>query len=241
MSLAKAKTKVTPKAKAKSKAGGKKQTRNPAKTSAQSSSQKKSAAQKIAVTKSGSRKLQKTSLPQTARSHLNTQARDLALALQAFSEAQLLEALRRREIDARVGEDYCTFRTAGPRVCTLIRAGNYIPGVPRESAFAELVWRAPDKSWEAAVEGRVAGAMFAADTNVADSARATGYAIANARVGLTQRSGTLTFTEFLRVDNMFDRAYVGSVIVNQSAATPQYYESAPGRGYTIGVKVTGQF
>ena len=90
MSLAKAKTKVTPKAKAKSKAGGKKQTRNPAKTSAQSSLQKKSAAQKIAVTKSGSRKLQKTSLPQTARSHLNTQARDLALALQAAFRAGTL-------------------------------------------------------------------------------------------------------------------------------------------------------
>jgi len=59
------------------------------------------------------------------------------------------------------------------------------------------------------------------------------------RLGLTQRTGQWTITEFARIDNLFDRPYIGSVIVNQGAQ--QYYEAAPGRAWMIGVKATVQF
>ena len=45
--------------------------------------------------------------------------------------------------------------------------------------------------------------------------------------------------EFARVDNLFDKEYVGSVIVN--ATNAQYYEPAPGINYTLGVSVAYQF
>lgn len=40
---------------------------------------------------------------------------------------------------------------------------------------------------------------------------------------------------FGRVDNLFDREYVGSVIVNESNG--RYYEPAPGRNYGIGLNL----
>ena len=47
------------------------------------------------------------------------------------------------------------------------------------------------------------------------------------RAGLTQRTAHWQFSEYLRLDNLTNRTYVGSVIVNQSNAG--YYEAAPGR------------
>ena len=44
---------------------------------------------------------------------------------------------------------------------------------------------------------------------------------------------------FGRVDNLFDREYVGSVIVNES--NNRYYEPAPGRNYGVGLSVTYRF
>jgi iron complex outermembrane recepter protein len=39
------------------------------------------------------------------------------------------------------------------------------------------------------------------------------------------------------VDNLFDRRYAGSVIVNEGNA--RYFEPAPGRNYTL--KLTGRY
>jgi iron complex outermembrane receptor protein len=54
-----------------------------------------------------------------------------------------------------------------------------------------------------------------------------------------QRLGSWKLGEFARVDNIFDKEYVGSVIVN--ASNGQYYEPAPGTNYTVGVSVAYQF
>lgn len=43
---------------------------------------------------------------------------------------------------------------------------------------------------------------------------------------------------FGRVDNLFDRNYVGSVIVNES--NNRYYEPAPERNYGVGLSVAYQ-
>jgi iron complex outermembrane recepter protein len=46
-------------------------------------------------------------------------------------------------------------------------------------------------------------------------------------VGWEQRAGAGGFTEFARLDNLANRAYVGSVIVNESNS--RFFEPAPGR------------
>ena len=43
----------------------------------------------------------------------------------------------------------------------------------------------------------------------------------------TQRTAHWQFSEYLRLDNLTNRTYVGSVIVNESNAG--YFEPAPGR------------
>jgi len=44
---------------------------------------------------------------------------------------------------------------------------------------------------------------------------------------------------FLRIDNLFDRQYAGSVIVGDSNG--RYYESAPGRNWLAGVTLKHRF
>ncbi|MBT9499546.1 MAG: hypothetical protein IV103_20515, partial [Zoogloea sp.] len=41
------------------------------------------------------------------------------------------------------------------------------------------------------------------------------------------------FSEFARIDNLFDRQYVGSVVVGDTNS--RYYEPAPGRNSMVGV------
>jgi iron complex outermembrane receptor protein len=61
----------------------------------------------------------------------------------------------------------------------------------------------------------------------------------NLRAIFRQNVAAWSITEFARVDNIFDRSYVGSVIVNQSSS--QFYESAPGRNWLAGLKATYKF
>ncbi|MGZ9713602.1 TonB-dependent receptor family protein [Glaciimonas sp. GNP009] len=142
-------------------------------------------------------------------------------------------------LDAKVAQSYTeNITNASNNVTTSynVARGNRIPGVPNQGLFAELVWRKPDNSLEFAVEGRAAGSMAANDLN---KAYAGGYSLMNLRAVVRQTLGKWAFTEFARVDNVFDHAYVGSVIVNQ--ANSQFYESAPGRNWLAGVNASYRF
>jgi iron complex outermembrane receptor protein len=46
-------------------------------------------------------------------------------------------------------------------------------------------------------------------------------------------------TEFVRVDNLFDKNYVGSVIVNEGNG--RYYEPSPRRNMTVGFSASYRF
>ena len=121
---------------------------------------------------------------------------------------------------------------------TYVLSGNRIPGVPNQGLFSEFLWVKPNKSMEAAVEARVNSSMAVNDTN--SLSMATGYAVMNIRAVLRQElAGGLSFSQFFRINNVLDRSYVGSVIVNQ--ASYQFYESAPGRNWMIGGNVSYQF
>ena len=121
---------------------------------------------------------------------------------------------------------------------TYVLSGNRIPGVPNQGLFSELLWVKPNKSMEAAVEARVNGSMAVNDTN--SLSMATGYAVMNIRGVLRQEvPGGWSLSQFFRINNILNRSYVGSVIVNQ--ALSQFYEAAPGRNWMIGGKVSYQF
>jgi iron complex outermembrane receptor protein len=115
-------------------------------------------------------------------------------------------------------------------------SGNALPGLPRQSLYAELLWRERASGLSAALEGRWHSAVWADDAN---TARAAGQVVANFRLAWDVRAGPVRIVPHLRIDNLFDRRYAGSVIVN--AANGRYYEPAPGRAWFAGVRVSAEF
>jgi iron complex outermembrane receptor protein len=57
--------------------------------------------------------------------------------------------------------------------------------------------------------------------------------------GLVQQGGRWRLTEFVRVDNLADKNYVESVIVNEGNS--RFYEPSPRRNYTLGLQASLQF
>ncbi len=114
-----------------------------------------------------------------------------------------------------------------------IPAGNTMPGIPRRTLFAEVMWRAPRAlSYGvpyAALEVRNVTQIYVDDRN---SDAAAGYTVAGMRAGIERKIGDWTASAFARVDNLSNTSYAGSVIVNETNG--RYFESAPGRNWTIG-------
>jgi iron complex outermembrane receptor protein len=122
-----------------------------------------------------------------------------------------------------------------------VAEGNRLPGVPMTSLYGELAWKDASDRFGAALETVANGKVHPDDANAAQPA--PGYAIVNARVQANQQlDGQLKgwrLREYARVNNLFDRNYIGSVIVGDS--NRRYYEPAPGRNWVLGVSAQYQF
>lgn len=139
-------------------------------------------------------------------------------------------ALAASAIDARFTERY-TFASAGaPRT---VPAGNRVPGIPRGDLYAELAWASPADRWRLATEALAVGEVAVDDLN---SDTAAGYVRFSLRAEWRGRghAGGPRLGAFARVDNIFDRRHVGSVIVNEGNA--RYFEPAAGRTWTFGLR-----
>ena len=115
--------------------------------------------------------------------------------------------------------------------------GSLLPGIPKTSLYGELGWKDAQGRFGAALETVANGRVYAEDSNTQQAA--PGYAIVNARVQASQQLGGWRFKEFARLNNLFDRGYVGSVIVGDT--NRRYYEAAPGRNWVLGVSAQYQF
>jgi iron complex outermembrane receptor protein len=122
-----------------------------------------------------------------------------------------------------------------------VAVGNKLPGIPQHFLFSELLWSsqplegAREQSRlgsRAGMELVQAGKLFANDTN---NDSADGYTTLNLKASHGWAVGTGHLTAYARIDNLTDRRYVGSVIVNQ--AFKQFYEPAPGRNWTVGLSL----
>lgn len=118
-----------------------------------------------------------------------------------------------------------------------VKPGSRLPGVPGTNLFGELAWKSRGEGWTAALETLASGKVYAEDANA--EIAAPGYALVNARVQAQQTWGGWRLKQFARVNNLFDREYVGSVIVGD--ANKRYYEAAPGRNWLAGVSAQYQF
>lgn len=118
----------------------------------------------------------------------------------------------------------------------MVTAGNKLPGVPSSSLYGELVWRHLESGFHSGVELRHNGKVYVDDAN---SESAAAYTVWNLRAGFEQRGKNWRLSEFLRIDNIADRNYIGSVIV--AAAGSRFYEPAPGRNFLLGVHAAMRF
>ena len=140
-------------------------------------------------------------------------------------------------LDARFRSPFLTcVGTPCPAADTVVPAGNRIPGIPRLTAYAELAWKHRPWGLEAALEARHVGSIPVNDRNTDAAPSSTVF---NLRLALEQRRDRWTFREFLRLDNVADRNYVGSVIVNDGNG--RFFEPAPGRTWLLGVNAAYAF
>jgi iron complex outermembrane receptor protein len=143
-------------------------------------------------------------------------------------------------LDARYRDGFCS-----PSPCTggnAVAPDNRIPGIAKQSFFASFGY-APPLGWRAGAELRALSRIQANDANTAS---APGYVVAALQAGYVQRWAGWEWNAFARVDNLFDRRTVGSVIVNESNGVViprngRYFEPAPGRNWTVGAGATYVF
>lgn len=120
-------------------------------------------------------------------------------------------------------------------VSDAIRAGNRIPGTPHQTAYATVAWE-PKEGWQAGIEGRYLGSIAVNDAN---SDAAPAYFITALSTGYVWRARSWQGRVYARADNLFDRKYAGSVIVNEGNG--RYFEPAPSRNWSAGIGVTYMF
>jgi iron complex outermembrane recepter protein len=136
-------------------------------------------------------------------------------------------------VDATYTDAYYTCTTAPCAVPTaLVPAGNRLPGVPKNDAFAAL--RFGDEfgvRYEAQAQY-----LSSVAVNDVNSVFAAGYAVFGVSAGYFARWSSGNWNAFVRLNNLFDRHYVGSVIVDDSNG--RYFESAAGFNILVGGALT---
>ena len=155
-------------------------------------------------------------------------------------------------LDAEFRDGYTRVGGAGR-----VPGGNSIPGTPERFAYAEIAWRPGGAAGVAPTPAAVGGAagafgrqigthvalemlhvgrIFANDLNMEQAAA---YTLFNVRAGLEQRLGDWRLRQFVRLDNVADRRFAGSVIVND--ANGRFFEPGPGRTWLVGLSLGRSF
>jgi iron complex outermembrane receptor protein len=133
-------------------------------------------------------------------------------------------------LDAEFRSDYqiCTGSPC-PAPNVTVPAGSRIPGVPRHQGSLALQWTPGE--WNAALEFQARSQLVVNDIATYD---APGFGVWHAEIGRDWRLPGSTLRSFARVENLLDKTYVGSVIVNEGNS--RFFEAAPERAATIGLQ-----
>ncbi len=115
-------------------------------------------------------------------------------------------------------------------------SGNKLPGVPLSSLYGEISWAYPATGFSTTLSTVWNNKVYVNDGNTESS---PSYVMAIWRAGFKQNLMDWKLEEFVRVDNLFNRNYIGSVIVN--ASNNRFYEPAPLRNYLVGIDIRRMF
>ena len=152
-----------------------------------------------------------------------TQRRGAELGLDAWWNGGFTARLAYTYIRATVVSPYsaCISVPCHPIV---IPEGNRLPAVPANSLYAALTWRYAPAGFAITAEALSRAAIYVDDRN---SDAAPGYWVENVRAGFEQDAGAWHVSEYASLNDLTNRRYVGSVIVNETNS--RFFEPAPGR------------
>ncbi|AVS90752.1 ligand-gated channel protein [Paracidovorax avenae] len=112
-----------------------------------------------------------------------------------------------------------------------VPSGNRLPGTARHTARLSLDY-APDARWTL---GGAVDFSSRVQANDANTEAAPGYAVAGLQAGYGWKTGgTVRWQAWARLDNLFDRRYAGSLIVNDGNG--RFFEPAAGRRIMVGLR-----
>jgi iron complex outermembrane recepter protein len=138
-------------------------------------------------------------------------------------------------LNAKFEDPFVTVINAGGTRGT-VNAGNRIPGTYKSQVYGEVAWKYPSLGFFSALEGRHNSEVYVNDIN---TDKAPSYTIFNIRAGFEQNLTHWRFKEYVRVENITDKDYIGSVRVNDGNAL--FFEPAAGRNYLLGLTAQYKF
>jgi iron complex outermembrane receptor protein len=175
----------------------------------------------------------------------STSRKGVEISAKVLPHPQVQVSLAGSWIDAKFSQSYSNTNT--------VASGNKLPGIPQHFIFSELLWSSQNFdemktrhnlgnnagfagfagfNGFAGFEIIQAGKIYVNDVN---SASTKGYTTLNAKISQSWNVGSAFITAYGRIDNLSNKKYVGSVIVNQAAN--QFYESGTGRNWTLGLRL----
>lgn len=157
-----------------------------------------------------------------------TKRKGVELSIDSQYDNNLSTYLAYSFLDAKFDSDFTYIPSSG--IPTTIQSGNKIPGTYRSQIYGEVAWKYAPLGFKTAVEARYNSKVYVNDINT-DAARS--YTIFNMRAGFEQNLTNWRFTEYLRVENILDKDYIGSVRINDSNL--RFFEPAAGINYLLGV------
>ncbi|WP_047515021.1 TonB-dependent receptor [Methylophilus sp. Q8] len=118
----------------------------------------------------------------------------------------------------------------------LIESGNRIPGTYSNQAYGEIRWKYEPLGFNTAFETRYNSKVYVNDRN---TDAASSYTIFNIRAGFEQTLRNWYFKEYVRVENLSDKEYIGAVRINDG--NQRFFEPAAGRNYLLGLSAQYKF
>jgi iron complex outermembrane receptor protein len=138
-------------------------------------------------------------------------------------------------LNAKFDDPFVTVINAAGTTGT-VNSGNRIPGTYKSQVYGEVAWKYPRLGFFSALEGRHNSQVYVNDIN---TDKAPSYTIFNIRAGLEQNLTNWRFKEFIRLENITDKDYIGSVRVNDGNGL--FFEPAAGRNYLLGLSAQYKF
>jgi iron complex outermembrane recepter protein len=118
----------------------------------------------------------------------------------------------------------------------LVASGNKIPGTYKTQLYGEVAWKYAPLGFSTALEARHNSKVYVNDRNTDTT---SSYTIFNLRAGFEQNLANWNFSEYVRVENIADKDYIGSVRVND--ANLRFFEPAADRNYLLGLSANYKF